>query len=247
MSKTLKAANPLLAPVLVALLSGCAGLLQAGESENKSPLLGSYVRAGSYTQAARPKEAPHSDEDKASLWSDKSPFLFIDKRASRVGDIITVLISESSSASKKASTDLERESSLTAALSALLGYEEAIRAKNSRFNPDSALSMSTTNDFESDGTTSRSGQLTATISAKIVEVLPNGNMAIEGRREITVNEEEQIIKLTGVIRPEDIDPDNTIQSRFIADAKITYTGEGVLGDKQRPGWFARIFDIIWPF
>ncbi len=247
MSKTLKAASPFLAPILAALLSGCAGLLNAEGPENKPSLVGSHLKAASYTEARSPKNNPHTDEDSASLWSDKSPFLFIDKRASRVGDIITVLISESSSASKNASTELERESSLTAALTALLGYEEAIRAKNSRFNPSSALDVSTKNTFGSDGTTSRSGQLSATISAKIVEILPSGNMAIEGRREITVNEEEQIIKLSGLIRPEDIGPENTILSRYIADAKITYTGEGILGDKQRPGWFTRIFDIIWPF
>ncbi len=247
MKKSLKIASSLLALALVALLSGCAGLHKAQAPEDKTTLASPFIRAGEHTGARGPQKESERDEDRASLWSDKSPFLFIDRRASRVGDIITILISETSSGSKNASTEVERESSLTAALSALLGYEEAIKARNSRFNPDTALSASTTNTFESDASTSRSGQLTATISAKVVEVLPNGNMAIEGRREITVNEEEQIIKLSGIIRPEDIGPNNTVESQFIANAKILYTGEGVIGDKQRPGWFTRIFDIIWPF
>jgi len=87
----------------------------------------------------------------------------------------------------------------------------------------------------------------ATISARVMEVLDNGNLSIEGRRQLTVNEEDQFIIITGIIRPEDITADNVIESQFIADARIVYTGKGVINDKMRPGWLTRILDWVWPF
>ena len=97
------------------------------------------------------------------------------------------------------------------------------------------------------GSTSRSSELTAVLTAKVIDVLPNGNLLIDGRREVIVNNETQLISLSGTVRPEDIGPNNTVLSTYIADAKITYTGEGVIGDKQRVGWFVKIMDAVWPF
>jgi flagellar L-ring protein precursor FlgH len=103
------------------------------------------------------------------------------------------------------------------------------------------------NDFSGSGETKRSGSLTTTMAARVMEVLPNGNLAVEGKREIYVNNEKKEILLQGIVRPRDIASDNTIYSTQIADAKIIYTGIGVLAEKQRPGWAARIFDYVWPF
>ena len=97
------------------------------------------------------------------------------------------------------------------------------------------------------GTTTRDGNLEATIAAVITEVLPNGNFRILGRRSVTVNNEEQIMALTGIIRPVDIGFDNTIPSTRIADAAITYIGKGIVADEQSAGWLARILSKIWPF
>ncbi|MDD5434003.1 MAG: flagellar basal body L-ring protein FlgH, partial [Nitrospira sp.] len=97
------------------------------------------------------------------------------------------------------------------------------------------------------GTTSRSSQLTAVMTAKVLDVLPNGNLVIDGKHEVSVNNETQIISISGIIRPEDIGPGNTILSTYIADAKITYSGSGVISDKQRVGWLVRVMDFIWPF
>ena len=89
--------------------------------------------------------------------------------------------------------------------------------------------------------------MSATISAKVVDLLPNGNLAIEGKREIYINNEKKEILLQGVVRPRDIAYDNSVYSTQVADAKVIYTGIGVIGEKQRPGWMVRLFDIVWPF
>jgi flagellar L-ring protein precursor FlgH len=89
--------------------------------------------------------------------------------------------------------------------------------------------------------------LTATISARVVEVFPNGNLFIEGRREISTNGETLIVMVSGIVRPEDVESNNSIQSKFIADAKIVYTGDGILAEAQSPGWLTRVATIIWPF
>jgi flagellar L-ring protein precursor FlgH len=89
--------------------------------------------------------------------------------------------------------------------------------------------------------------MTASITARVMDVTPEGNLYIRGTREVKVNNETQYITLTGMIRPEDISPDNTILSSYIADAKIAYAGSGSVSDKQRPGWLMRAVDFIWPF
>ncbi len=168
-----------------------------------------------------------------------------DHRARGVGDIITVNIVEVTSATEKAGTTTKRDSSTNAGIPNLLGLETS--AYPSTWNPDKLISASTQNDFEGSGETTRGGSLRATITARVVDVLPNGNLAIEGKREISINNEKKEILVQGVVRPRDLAYDNSVYSTQIADAKIIYTGVGVLGEKQRPGWLARIVDIVWPF
>jgi len=86
-----------------------------------------------------------------------------------------------------------------------------------------------------------------TITAKVVEILPNGNLVLESRKEITVNNEKQILVFQGMARPEDIAMDNSIMSDKVADSRVFFVGDGVLQDKQRPGWLVRLLDKIWPF
>ena len=112
---------------------------------------------------------------------------------------------------------------------------------------DPTVSASVNNSNQGSGSVTRNGTLTGTISALIVEILPSGNFRIEGRRSVTVNHEEQIMVLRGVIRPQDINFDNTIASISIADASISLTGEGVVADEQRKGWLAKILSKVWPF
>ena len=194
-------------------------------------------------------EAPQRTYE-GSLWQDNGPLgeLFMNPKARRVGDIVTISIVESSSASNNADTNTSRTSSISASLTNLLGLENSTSfPSGSGFTPFGSIQGSTNNSFQGSGTTNRSGELAASISARVTEALPNGNLRILGKREITINNERQHIALTGIIRPRDISPDNVILSTYISDARIAYTGTGVINDRQNPGWFARVLDSVWPF
>jgi flagellar L-ring protein precursor FlgH len=101
--------------------------------------------------------------------------------------------------------------------------------------------------FAGDGATTRSGTLSAFITCRVVDVRPNGNLKIVGTREVMVNNENQLIILSGIIRPRDISDENVIMSTFISDAKIAYSGSGIVDDRQRPGWLANLLNNVWPF
>ena len=101
--------------------------------------------------------------------------------------------------------------------------------------------------FDGKGTTTRRNALSATVTAVVREVFPNGNLFVEGSKEVIINNERQYITVTGVVRPEDIAPDNSVSSDLLADARLVYSGRGVLSDKQRPGLLGRVVDFVWPF
>ena len=181
-------------------------------------------------------------ENDGSLWSEDRPqsFLFSDFKAGRVGDVVTVRIVESSKGNKNASTKTEKDSSLSTSISAFFGMPSDKLSQAS-------VGAETSEKHDGAGSTSRSSELTAVITARVIDVMPNGNLVIDGRREVVVNNETQLLYVTGIVRPEDIGPNNTVLSSYIADAKITYTGSGVVSDKQRVGWFVRLLDKVWPF
>lgn len=178
-----------------------------------------------------------------SLWRDSGSMLdlFSDPRARKVGDVITVKIVESAEALKSASTKTSRDSSLSASVTSFFGAPISA----SPLKPEASGSLR--NDFEGSGTTQRKDTLVATLTAKVVDVLPHGLLRIEGYREVIINHERQYLLLRGVVRPEDVGPDNSILSTAIADAQIAYSGAGVVSDKQRPGWLGRVLDHLWPF
>ena len=194
-----------------------------------------------------------------SLWQARSSFngLFIDTKARNIGDIVTVKIDESAQASNKANTETERSSGLEAGIDKMFGIEnwwqdEILPEVNSNWpkidpfgNP--SVKGSLKSDFKGDGETSRSGNLEAFITCRVVDVMANGNLKIVGTREVMVNHENQLIILSGIIRPRDISDTNVILSTFISDAKIAYSGSGVVDDRQRPGWLANLLNNVWPF
>ncbi|CAG0986832.1 hypothetical protein ANRL2_02869 [Anaerolineae bacterium] len=183
--------------------------------------------------------------------------LFLDTKARWAGDVVTVKIEESSKATNKANTKTARDSSLSAGIETFMGVEnwwqdKVLRALGSnmpKVNPFGSASIKAgmQSDFEGDGSTTRSGDLTAYITCRVTETLPNGNLRIVGTREVMVNHENQVIILSGVIRPRDIGNDNIIKSIYVSDAKIAYSGSGVVDDRQRPGWMANFLDAVWPF
>lgn len=171
--------------------------------------------------------------------------LFVGRTARHVGDIVTINIVESAAASGQATTATERKSSISGNLEALFGFEKTLQ--NNGVNPAAAISSDLDMGFDGAGATSRRNTLSATITAIVHEVFPNGNLYIQGVKEVLLNNERQHIVLSGIIRPEDIRPNNSINSNLIADVRIAYSGTGVITEKQRPGWLGRALDVVWPF
>lgn len=165
-----------------------------------------------------------------------APSLYSDPIARSTGDILTVQIIENTSATAIANTNTKSE--YDASLSA--GGTGALD-----FIPLLSGSGSAKGEHKGDGRTQRQGRLTGTVTVKVVDVYPDGNMRIEGQKSVVINGERQLTILSGVIRPQDVSPDNTIRSDRIADAEITFKGKGVLANTERPGVIARIFDWIF--
>ena len=187
-----------------------------------------------------------ADYSNGSIWQAGSAGLTEDFKARRKGDIVTILIVETASASKEAKTGTSRSTSVNAGIPNFMGLEASL-LKNNFGDLSKLINASVDSKFAGSGSTSRQERLNATISAKVIDVLPNGNLQIEGRRNVKVNNEDQIIIVEGTVRPSDIGADNIVNSGFVADAKITYTGKGIVSDRQSPGWLMNIVDKVWPF
>ena len=215
------------------LLAGCAG--PAGRID-----LSAVEPIAPVMQEPPPPQTP------GSLWTETRGGMFVDNKGRTVGDIVTVVIVENSSASKEATTETDRSSSMSAGVSNLFGLERAIGSMTGA-DPSSLVGAEASNDFSGGGKTARKENLVATLTTQIIEVLPNGNLRIEGNKTVTVNNEMQIVKLSGIIRPADVSPGNLVDSKNILNARIAYIGEGVISDKQQQGWLVRALDQVWPF
>jgi flagellar L-ring protein precursor FlgH len=205
-----------------------------------------------YQQVQLPKTAdeeyippPKISYSNGSIWQASSASPVDDFKARKRGDIVTVVIVEEASASKQASTGTKRESGMSASIPNFMGLETTVLKEKLDLN--SLIKASTSSEFGGSGTTTRKDVLNATISARVMDVLGNGDLRIEGSRSVKVNNEEQIIILQGTVRPRDINQDNMISSSQIADARITYSGNGVINDRQQPGWLLNFVDKVWPF
>ena len=233
----MRGTNLILAAIFF-LLCGCAAT--GGGRSDTAP----FEPAG-YAAMGRPRPQPAPG---AIFQADSGFDLYRDRRARRAGDILLVRIVENSSGAKKAYTKTERTSAVEGGVTSLFGIEKWISDRNARFTPSAkSLKADLTNDFEGKGETRRNSTVTATISARVVDVTPVGNLVLRGFRQVRVNDETQHIILSGVVRPEDVAADNSVLSTQLADARIEYNGTGILSDKQQPGWLARVLDVVWPF
>ena len=244
--------------LLLAVLAGCAATRQTlppvAETMPLKPEMPSKVLS-----LPEPQFNGSLYKSTGSLYASRSMFndFFIDTKARKIGDIVTVEISETSSATNSADTQTGRESGLEAGIDAFFDLDDWYQNKvldeipnrlprpNPFGNPSVKGNMSS--DFNGSGSTSRSGDLKAFITCRVTEVLRNGNLKIVGSREILVNHETQMIILSGIIRPRDINDDNVILSTFVSNAKIAYSGSGIVNDRQRPGWLANLLNSVWPF
>ena len=190
--------------------------------------------------------APQVSYANGSIWQASSVSPMDDFKARNRGDIVTVVIVEEASASKQASTGTKREVGVSASIPNFFGLESTTFLQE-KLDLNSLIKANTSSDFGGSGTTTRKDMLNATISARVMDILPNGDLRIEGSRSVKVNNEEQIIVLKGTVRPRDINQENMISSAQIADARISYSGNGIINDRQQPGWFFNFFDKVWPF
>lgn len=229
----------LLILILIGILPGCMIF-----NRQLSP----EISSGIQTKAAvKPFYNPPIAAE-GSLWTDSSGLLFTDNKAKRVGDTVIVDIVENTSSSMDANTKASRTTTMGVDVTDLMGVKRHILKKNPTFDVNGKLiGSSFSNTLDGKGSLDRSGQVTASIAARVTEVFPNGNIQVYGKREMKVNNETQCILVSGIIRPDDINSSNRIQSTYLADSRIEYSGKGVLADKQKSGWATRILDHLWPF
>lgn len=175
--------------------------------------------------------------------------LFEDIRARRVGDILTVVLAERMRASKDAQTNTSKDSTVGLLNPTILGASPVFnigRPFSSKLSGRSLeTSIETSNSFAGKGDSSQSNSLTGNITVTVSEVLPNGNLVIRGEKRLTINQGDEFVQVYGIVRPSDINPDNTITSTKIADAKFSYIGEGSLASANTQGWLARFFNSKW--
>ncbi len=170
-------------------------------------------------------------------------FLFEDLKARRVGDLITVILDESTNAAKTASTNTSKDAEVEIPGATLLGLPVTHNGRAITNN-----SLTSNSSFAGAGDSSQSNSLSGNITVTISQVLSNGNMLIKGEKLLTLNNGSEVVRISGIVRPSDIAPDNTIVSTQIANANITYSGNGAVADSNRQGWVTRFFNSpFWPF
>jgi flagellar L-ring protein precursor FlgH len=193
--------------------------------------------------------AKTQQENPNSLWRQGSKAFFKDHRAKEIGDILTVNLSLNDKASFANKTERTRADRETADVSALLGFETKLAKNNlpGGFNPSAAANFGNNHATSGDGTIDRNEQINLTFAAVVTQILPNGSLVIMGRQELLVNAEIRELMVTGVVRPGDIESNNTVTHDRIAEMRVAYGGRGTLSNLQQPRWGTQIWDILFPF
>jgi flagellar L-ring protein precursor FlgH len=214
----------------------------AASAENKktttpAPPADNYdVLFAQYLQAARSTSVAPAP---GSLWM---AGLLGDLRARNVNDLVTVNVVETITAQGSADSSLDKNSSGSASVPNLFGLESKYPGW---LDPTSLASLGASTSFKGGGNTSRSGSLSAVMTARVADVLPNGNLVLEGVREIEINGDRQIVVLTGVVRPSDVGPGNVVPSTAIGQMRIRYFGRGLIKDNLQPGWLVRVLNKVF--
>lgn len=168
--------------------------------------------------------------------------LFGDRKATRVGDVITVVLSEKTVSQKTTNVSVKKESDASFNAGPLLGSTPSF--KNLGLDTD----VQNDRDFKGEADADQSNSLQGNISVTVAEILPNGNLLVRGEKWMTLNRGDEFIRISGVIRPEDVNPDNTVLSNRLANARISYSGTGDLANSSQMGWLSRFFNSpLWPF
>lgn len=183
-----------------------------------------------------------------SLWRKGSRAFFKDLRASQIGDIVTVTIAVDDQADLENATNRTRTTAENASAAALLGYQAALGSiLPEAINPANLLDIDANTANNGTGTIARDEEITLQVAAIVTQVLPNGNLVLHGRQEMRVNYEVREIQIAGVVRPQDINNQNTVTHTQIAELRVAYGGRGQISDFQQPRYGSQIIDVIFPF
>jgi flagellar L-ring protein FlgH len=181
-----------------------------------------------------------------SIWREDSKLMLADKRGAGIGDILTILVQENTVTSKDNKTATTKQSAVDASIASFL-YSPGASGLLTKGGQLPALKFNARNDFNGGGTVNNTERIVARLAVRVMDVLPNRNLVIEGRRETSFGGEKQTMILRGVVRADDVAANNTVLSYNVADATIQISSKGTLSDSQRKGWFTRLWDKITPF
>ncbi len=238
---------------LCLLLGGCASTMDKIEAVGKPPAhspVADPVTQPSYQPISwpLPETPPPAKQYAGSLWQPGSRAFFRDQRANRVGDILRVNIKMKDKAETKNETERKRDTTESADAERMMGLEGKI------FKPipgpallSSLVNGASSSNTKGTGNVKREEKIETQVAAIVTQVLPNGNFVIDGKQEIRVNYDIREISVKGVVRPQDIKSDNTVDLTQIAEARVTYGGRGQLMDMQQPRWGAQVMDTVLPF
>lgn len=236
-------------PVLIAItlvLGGC-GTVDRIRAIGQTPQLSPMVSPP--PQVVMPMPPPETRQRAvASLWQPGSRSFFRDPRASKIGDILTVNIEIGDEAKLANTTTRSAQASESSDLTKFLGLESQLsHVLPEAVDPSALSSLGSDSTHTGTGTVDRSEDIKLIVAAVVTQVLPNGNLVIQGHQEVRVNSEVRELTISGVVRPEDIASDNTIRHTQIAEARISYGGHGQITDVQQPRYGQQLYDILWPF
>lgn len=191
----------------------------------------------------RPVAPPAPVYNNGSLYQVRSISLFEDPKPFRIGDILTIMLDESTSASKSAATSTSKDENISLGSPTIMGRTPT---RNGAEIFD--IEMNPSREFDGEGDSTQSNSLSGEITVTVVDILPNGNLVVQGEKWFTLNQGKEYIRIAGVIRPQDVLADNTVPSAKLADAQIAYSGEGFIADSNHQGWFTQFLNSKWwPF
>jgi flagellar L-ring protein precursor FlgH len=245
MNRTLR----LVAPALACLLLGGCGSLSRLSELGRPPAMtptSDPTKEPTWRPVSMPMPAAEPTPNEAnSLWRSGSRAFFKDQRAAQVGDIVTILVSMNDAANLKNATTTSRTGGETGGMTNFFGMEKLL--PKTITDPSKLLTVNSTSTNAGSGQVQRNEAVTVRLAGVVTQVLPNGNLVVEARQEFRVNSELRELKVTGVIRPQDIASDNTVLHDRMAEARIAYGGRGELTEVQHTRWGQQLMDILLPW
>ena len=236
----LKITALLLAGVSLSACSAVDRISNIGEAP-KLDKVGNPAGAQIVAEIPRPQPITHIDN---SLWQPGAQSFFHDPRAMHIGDVITVNVTVADTAKMQNTTSRSRTNSDDANLTNFFGLEKALP---SSIDPTNVVKMGSDNSNVGAGSIQRQEDINMTLAALVAQVLPNGNLVIDGHQQVRVNNELRDMRLSGIVRREDITQENTVNLSQIAEARVTYGGQGIMTDVQQPRYGSQLFDILMPW